>query len=360
MSHYAVVVRVSGSVHLTDVRKHVEQMLAPYNEQGDEQYMEFQDKTDEIHDGWNNDSSEQIEFEGKLYFPWDRDLLKAVNASRVRAGKKPLERLGSSHPDPELDEAIKEAGGVFKEVPMNEIYDSFDEYVRRYHGYELSPTGKYGYYSNPNAKWDWYEIGGRWTGYWPTKEGTEDVGIGQPGLMTEPAAEGRADVIRIRNVDFESAQRKTEERVEKFLKEYADYYETAEEPKGSNPWGGPRHDGLNVGLVDCLDENEITDEMRAKCKLVKWDRQPDRYDVVAPLPEGEELEEFKQFLYNQFNDLRGYAYLDKNGWVEPGRMGWWASTDATPETRKEYSQSFIEWLRSGDPDDWIVAVDCHI
>lgn len=26
-------------------------------------------------------------------------------------------------------------------------------------------TGKRGYWQNPNAKWDWYQIGGRWAGY---------------------------------------------------------------------------------------------------------------------------------------------------------------------------------------------------
>lgn len=26
-------------------------------------------------------------------------------------------------------------------------------------------TGERGYWYNPNAKWDWYEIGGRWSGY---------------------------------------------------------------------------------------------------------------------------------------------------------------------------------------------------
>ena len=32
-------------------------------------------------------------------------------------------------------------------------------------------NGKYGYMSNPNAKYDWYSEGGRWSGYLTNKEG---------------------------------------------------------------------------------------------------------------------------------------------------------------------------------------------
>jgi hypothetical protein len=323
------------------------------------------DETDKVHEEWNTEKTEQVRLDGKLYYQWDRELLNAVNASRIRAGKEPLERFGSSHPDPELDEAIKMAGGVFEDVPYKEIYKTFDSFVRDYHGYRLESKGRYGYYHNPNAKWDWWQIGGRWTGHWPAKKDAEDVGIGDPGLMTERAPEGRVDVIRIRNIDMALAEQETEQMVEKFLKEYAAYYENGKEPEGSHPWSGPRSDGVNLGLILCLNEDEISDKMRVKGKLEKWPHQikegVDRFDVILPLPEGDELEKFKQFLRDHFNHLRTYAYLDpEKGWVEPGTMGWWASTDATPETRKEYSQGFMDWLRSGNQDDWIVSVDCHI
>ena len=30
-------------------------------------------------------------------------------------------------------------------------------------------TGRYGYWRNPNAKWDWYSTGGRWAGHFLIK-----------------------------------------------------------------------------------------------------------------------------------------------------------------------------------------------
>lgn len=43
-------------------------------------------------------------------------------------------------------------------------YKTLDEFMEDYHGYiKNKETGKYGHYYNPNAKWDWYVIGGRWS-----------------------------------------------------------------------------------------------------------------------------------------------------------------------------------------------------
>lgn len=38
-------------------------------------------------------------------------------------------------------------------------------------GYEQNEEGKFGYYTNPNAQFDWYQIGGRWSNQLLTKDG---------------------------------------------------------------------------------------------------------------------------------------------------------------------------------------------
>jgi len=358
MSHFTVTVRVPARVDMDDVNGYVEEMLTPYYEQGedDDDFMEFQDCTDEVNKEWDTLTVTRIELDGKLYGSRDRELVE----------KTGLERFGMMYPDPELDAAIAKLGGVKKEISVQEVYDSFGAFVEDYHGYRLNDQGQYGYYTNPNAKWDWWQIGGRWTGHWPSKDGAE-TGMGERSWANEgeEIPENRVDMIRIKDIDLESADKTTHKTVEEFLTEYQTYYETGDEEKDGHPFSGPRHDGLNVGLVDCLDDDEITDEMRATCRLRKWPHQlkdgMDRYDVIRALPEGEELEEFKQFLHDSFNRLRTYAYLDeKAGWVEPGQMGWWASNNSDTESRKKYSSGFMPWLRNGNQDDWVVSVDCHI
>lgn len=46
-------------------------------------------------------------------------------------------------------------------------------------------TIEYDMMDNPNAKWDWWVIGGRWAGYFTTKEGRE------------------VDIIRVREIDWD-------------------------------------------------------------------------------------------------------------------------------------------------------------
>lgn len=51
-------------------------------------------------------------------------------------------------------------------------YESLDQFMEEYHGYKKdTETRKYGYWENPNAKWDWYEVGGRWSNSLLTKNG---------------------------------------------------------------------------------------------------------------------------------------------------------------------------------------------
>lgn len=54
-----------------------------------------------------------------------------------------------------------------KEITLKEYYpDGFESFIKEWAGYEKdAETGKYGYWENPNAKWDWHQLGGKWNGY---------------------------------------------------------------------------------------------------------------------------------------------------------------------------------------------------
>jgi len=61
-----------------------------------------------------------------------------------------------------------------KEIPLNTEYSDFETYIQEWHGCEeVDPeTGKYGYWENPNCKWDWYVLGGRWSDFFKLKDGS--------------------------------------------------------------------------------------------------------------------------------------------------------------------------------------------
>ena len=89
-------------------------------------------------------------------------------------------------------------------APYYEEYDIDGEYAEftEYDEGDISPddtpdpiTGKYGYWENPNAEWDWYVIGGRWDGGIPTKD-------------------GGVNVARVKDIDWEIKQEELEECVD--------------------------------------------------------------------------------------------------------------------------------------------------
>ena len=57
--------------------------------------------------------------------------------------------------------------------------------------------------TNPNAKWDWYVLGGRWTGFFKKINEHVAAEVGRPGLMTEQAQDGYGDQLRKSDIDFE-------------------------------------------------------------------------------------------------------------------------------------------------------------
>ena len=95
-----------------------------------------------------------------------------------------------------------------------EEFKDFDECYAKYgrdwnyNQYEKGSDGKWYEYStfNPNAEWDWYQVGGRWAGKIKVKEG---VGFTKPEFSwgwSEDArakilAERRTDSARIRDID---------------------------------------------------------------------------------------------------------------------------------------------------------------
>lgn len=357
MSHFTVTVRLPGSLSLDEVYSEVDAELRPYYEQGnaEDDFMEFEDKTDELREEFETGEVDQVRVCDKLYFYWERELIPFVNAHRASRGEELLE----SWSQPSKEDVLA-AGAESVTITYKEKYGTFENFAKEYHG--LTGDEKYGYWSNPNAKWDWFQIGGRWAGHWPAKAGAE-TGSGERSWANEgeEISANRVDIIRIKDIDFSQADAITEETIQKFVKDYTYFYETGKEPDEEGRFYGVRHTALSLGLVQCLDEDKITDEQRATCKLNLWPKNEGvavpRYDVISSLPSDAK---FAEFMRNYFNNLRTYAYLDENGWTEPGEMGWFGMSAATAESREEYSKDFIKWLKSGDQNDWVVCVDCHI
>lgn len=198
-------------------------------------------------------------------------------------------------------------------------YSDIDTFAAEYCGYPKDlETGKYGYYENPNAKWDWYELGGRWTGFFLLKQEPVLQEVGRPGLMTTPVApgQGRADRCLARDVDWEAM--KFARRLEA-QKDWDDFqtWLAAGSPRSKIPY-------FEFG-VDFEDG------------------QPETYE---------------EFMTRR-TTVTTYALVKDGAWCERGEMGWFASISNEKDPEVWYKQ-FAMIIDSLDGNEMLSLYDCHI
>lgn len=207
---------------------------------------------------------------------------------------------------------------------------------------------------NPDSKWDWWTIGGRWRGYFTAVEkmSSDDV---ERILLSEKRwmNEGRelkqraCDGGPIRLLDLE-AQRLSAERE---AIAYADKYDAA-------IVGTPEP----MSWEDVMAVHDSIDEARAFYR--------DQPRVVATRKLGgflgSPIDDFKwgRELYIRravASAVPAYAYLTQDGnWLSRGDMGWFGMSSDTVESRETYDLQVNSHIASVDPNTVLVLVDCHI
>ena len=173
----------------------LDETLAPFNEQ-DEEYMEFVDKTDEVKEAFAKlpdtcpsegtyideidrtdiinevwDKAKDEPEEGDEDALWRGYTKKEFPTPSDIAKEKGYEII----PDETKRDGVKFVQKVEREwqyEPSLEKYPTIKVFAEKYYGYR-SINGRYGYMSNPNAKYDWYVEGGRWGGYMTNFEGNK-------------------------------------------------------------------------------------------------------------------------------------------------------------------------------------------
>lgn len=330
MSHFTVL--VIGDDH--------EAALAPFqeNNMGDcpREFMAFNDQEDEYRSEYENESRDMKRLpDGKLVSPYDK-------AYKV-AGSKYGFGSNDKYEFPEGTESVS--------VPFRELYATLEDFARDWHGSEKRDPekGRYGYWENPNKKWDWYRVGGRWSGLLKLKPGAQGL-TGERGVMGSKFAEGadRADQARKRDIDFDGM------RADEEAKARERWYH-CRAIVGNELW----ESWEQVRDVRCKDDIEAAREFyRNQPAIVKLRAaDDDRYGWETDDKLTWSLDNYIQ----QARDRAGvtFAVLHEGKWHERGEMGWWACvSNEKPEGQweREFSR-----LLDGLPDDALLTVvDCHI
>lgn len=286
-----------------------ENLLAPYqeNNMGDcpEEYLKFNSVTEEEKQIYENEKAERfVTSNGDYIHPYDSCFdVEITREEYKRLDKQNVRGLSSRYGKSETTYFKKDYSllqGELREVPYKEIYQTFEQYMEDCGGYEFDEEmNDYGYWENLNAKWDWYEVGGRWNKCIPLKNNE------------------KCNIAKLKDINFGIDQKKYDEEKR--------FWEIIVEEQ-------PLNDG----------EEEPFNFYKKEYYLARY---KDKNDYAI-----------KNSVFNTF------ALITPDGkWYEKGKMGWFAFDNSTQETIKSFEDNFNEIVNKEEYQDYyFVLVDCHI
>lgn len=324
MSHFSVFVTIPPSVE--DAETFIEQALAPYDEDLDtEPYFTDDDPTWYV----------------QYHLRTERPFTVPKGVPTWEADK--IRRKHTDVPDKDAPEVVE-----FMSDPQRVVdflcsrYDGNDAETWRYHDGTYQRETTY----NPNSKWDWYTIGGRWTGFLQLKAGRQGI-VGRPGLMTAEAPDQTADIALIADVDWDAMREEQEQRAGEI---YDAFRATVGEHPEPESWETVREAFSNIENARAAYHAQpaIRALRETKDERLQWtsyvDFAPTRQEHIRRAGE---------------RAISTYALVHEGEWIAKGRMGWFGISH-DDENEDEYRKRACDLIQSLG-DGWRIAVvDCHI
>lgn len=210
-----------------------------------------------------------------------------------------------SFDDPDADPDDPDRG-----KPLRVIFPTFDDYMEELYGERDGRTGRYGQWFNPNAQYDWYQLGGRFTGHLALKRGRKGP-LGGPGVRNAPAGFGRADQARKRDIDFAAMSH------ERYVSLLEAWWELERSEKTAD-----RRARLNYSIPETL---------RSREQMVIYARKRSVHDAPT-------------------------AFVVNGEWSGP----WWLTDGVTEEAAERWDARYSVLLASLPDDTLLTVVDCHV
>lgn len=197
------------------------------------------------------------------------------------------------------DESNDEIHAKYEEE--KEKFKDFEDFLLYYYGYRVNEeTGEYGYTCNPNAKWDWWQVGGRWGDMLKMKDGS-----------------GSVNGAWVKDIDFTPVQTA----YNKALR----FWEVVVEGKEILP-------------------HENRDDF---CHFFKPQYYISYYGTKKDYAES-------------CANFSTYAFLTEDGeWVGKGEMGWFGLGTDNGDSAREYQKKLNQYI-ADHPELYLTIVDCHI
>ncbi len=300
MSHFSVAVITSGK----PTRATLEEILAPYDEQLECRNVITREQL-------IASRKETIAKLAKDYEEYKKDE-EAFFAKNPFSDRSSLEKV------PQM---LKWTDEQCYQAELS-CYDDEEYYERTPDGGVIDPY-------NPNSKWDWWEIGGRWAGYLYVKSGAlrgRQVTIGKKSWVhgeSDPYVSQYVDCMRVDGAKIKDLVFPTCERDRKRAERFWELYIDGQEPQN--------------------------DEERAMLKDVFYRKEYfiDNYKT-------------KENYAKAVSMFTTYAIITKDGkWHQQGQMGWWGMS--TDEDILGWVDGYDDLVfKNADEDDYMTIIDCHI
>lgn len=230
-----------------------------------------------------------------------------------------------------------------------EVLSLIDHWAQDWHGAEIHPTDEsqgFGYFTNPNGKWDYWEIGGRWSGFFKVKNGRVGKKYVRYLHHALDNTKDYADVIAIKDWDIEGLREETRKNAEEFYDKLEGILKGRELPSWKEILV-KYNDNVNLAR-DEYQNNEVMKDLRAA-------------EIYCF---GDVREEFKTSRKEYVDSMVASAGVPfsvvKDGkWYEKGEMGWFGMSH-NDKDEDTWNTEFWSILKSLPPNTQLTLVDCHV
>lgn len=303
----------------------VAEQLEPFNTSTDDpNYLEFVDQTEEL----------KREYEGTI------DCIKLPQGKIVPArygfyqnrfeiqNGKVFQRKAGPARQPRRTKRAKRMQ-VYQNYPFQKLYRDFRQFAEEWAFADWHEEQQaYGYYSNPDAQWDWYSIGGRWpcqllvkdtcAQYVPSvlEQGDNEV---QP-----PAGYRWVSAARMKDIQWDAIRQYHRGLLTEQYSKLKEIVQTGNLPQ--NFYGKCVEDGIQFGGKLVFRKDETLEEYLARTYPY--------HTRMYPIP------------------ACNFLDLDDN-WEGESVFGW----NSCSQDWEDALDSFLSGL---SPEDVLVVVDCHI
>lgn len=379
MSHFSVLV----------IGDNVDEQLAPYHEfectGRDDQYVQNIDQLTEARKEYESQTSNMLRSpDGALYARHDDHFYRDPTPdeqAKIGIGGTGWEGGLSYHSRDWHDGRGYRSkvhyipdGYEEVEVPTSSV-ESFSEFIEGWYGrkrvgpdetLDLDHTHKYGWYrvdangevtevikrTNPNRRWDWWVIGGRWGGFFLLKRDSEDRPIlGRPssfGTRGHAIDNRTTDQARKSEIDWEMMSARARQEA---LASYDQFLEeVAKEPS-------------RFGMHDFIYGIKLKPEIQAEWDAMfangkrPTDEERKAFGKARTVEDLESREEHAN--RRALRSGTTYAVVQNGEWYERGKMGWWGMA-SNEEDEDSWDKKYWEMIESLPDDVQLTVVDCHI